>query len=187
MSLNVGIDFGTSNSGIAVYDGQKVKILPVDPKNVLPDVVKTVLYITRDYKSYIGQEAIELYYRDNVNRQRRYVKKWAGEIDYHGADMHYVRDIFVFVDELKPGRLMQYLKTALRREDYIGTQIFDRKYNVSDLIKIYLNMLKSRAEILLDEPIYSVTLGRPVKFSEVPELDKRAEETLRNAAFEAGF
>ena len=107
MSLKVGIDFGTSNSGVAVYDGQHVKLLPVDPKNVLPEVIKTVLYITKDYRTYLGQEAVETYYRDNVNRQRRYVKQWAGEIDVYGADMHYVRDIFVYVDELKPGRLLQ--------------------------------------------------------------------------------
>ena len=115
MSLKVGIDFGTSNSGVAIYDGQHVKLLPVDPKNVLPEVIKTVLYITKDYRTYLGQEAVETYYRDNVNRQRRYVKQWAGEIDVYGADMHYVRDIFVYVDELKPGRLLQYLKTALRK------------------------------------------------------------------------
>src|SRR4030095_12867213 len=114
MRLKVGIDFGTSNSGVAVYDGHRVRLLPVDPKNVLPEVIKTVLYITRDYRPLIGQEAVEQCYRDNVNRQRRFVKQWAGEIDVYGADMHYVRDIFVYVDELKPGRLSQYLKTARR-------------------------------------------------------------------------
>ena len=187
MSLKVGIDFGTSNSGVAVYDGQQVKLLPVDPKNVLPEVIKTVLYITRDYRTYLGQEAVETYYRDNVNRQRRYVKQWAGEIDVYGADMHYVRDIFVYVDELKPGRLLQYLKTALRKDNYKGTQIFERYYSVGDLAQTYLSLLKRRAEDVLGEPIQAVTLGRPVKFSESPEKDHKAQETLRQAAHEAGF
>src|SRR5258706_1084438 len=187
MSLKVGIDFGTSNSGVAVYDGQRVKLLPVDPKNVLPEVIKTVLYITRDYRTYLGQEAVETYYRDNVNRQRRYVKQWAGEIDVYGADMHYVRDIFVYVDELKPGRLLQYLKTALRKDNYQGTQIFERYYSVGDLAKTYLSLLKQRAEDVLVEAIDTVTLGRAVKFSEHPEQDHKAQETLRQAAHEAGF
>jgi len=78
MSVKVGIDFGTSNSGVAAYDGTRVKLLPVDPKNILPEVIKSVLYITRDYRSSIGQEAVETYYRDNVNRQRRYMKQRAG-------------------------------------------------------------------------------------------------------------
>ena len=187
MSIKVGIDFGTSNSGVAVYDGQRVQLLPVDPKNVIPEVIKTVLYITRDYRTSIGQEAVENYYRDNVNRQRRYVKQWAGEIDVYGSDMHYVRDIFVYVDELKPGRLLQYLKTALRKEGYEGTQIFERYYTVGDLAKTYLSLLKQRAEDVLGEPIEAVTLGRPVKFSEFPEQDRKAQETLRQSAYEAGF
>jgi hypothetical chaperone protein len=187
MSIKVGIDFGTSNSGVAVYDGQKVRVLPVDPKNVQPEVIKTVLYITKEYRAYLGQEAAEAYYRDNVNRQRRFVKQWAGEIDYRGADMHYVRDIFVYVDELKPGRLLQYLKTALRKEGYKGTQVFERHYSAGDLAKTYLTLLKQRAEDVLGEPIHAVTLGRPVKFSESAEQDQKAEETLRQAAHEAGF
>ncbi len=187
MSIKVGIDFGTSNSGVAVYDGQRVRLLPVDPKNVIPEVIKTVLYITRDYRPSIGQEAVEHYYRDNVNRQRRFVKQWAGEIDVYGADMHYVRDIYVYVDELKPGRLLQYLKTALRKEGYGGTQIFERYYTVGDLAQTYLSLLKKRAEDVIGEPIHAVTLGRPVKFSESPERDHKAQETLQNAAHEAGF
>src|SRR5574342_509900 len=187
MSLKVGIDFGTSNSGVAVYDGQQVRLLPVDPKNVLPEVIKTVLYVTRDYRAYIGQEAVENYYRDNVNRHRHYVKQWAGEIDVYGADMHYVRDIYVYVDELKPGRLLQYLKTALRKDNYQGTQIFERYFTVGDLARTYLSLLKRRAEDVLGESIDAVTLGRPVKFSEHPEQDHKAQETLRQAAHEAGF
>jgi hypothetical chaperone protein len=187
MSIKVGIDFGTSNSGVAVYDGQHVKLLPVDPKNVLPEVIKTVLYITRDYRTSIGQEAVENYYRDNVNRHRHYVKQWAGEIDVYGSDMHYVRDIYVYVDELKPGRLLQYLKTALRKEGYAGTQVFERYFTVGDLARTYLSLLKQRAEDVLGESIDAVTLGRPVKFSESPEQDHKAQETLRHAAHESGF
>src|SRR5690349_5067976 len=187
MRIKVGIDFGTSNSGVAVYDGQHVRLLPVDPKNVLPEVIKSVLYITKDYQASIRQEAVGNYYRDNVNRQRRYVKQWAGEIDVRGADMHYVRDIYVYVDELKPGRLLQYLKTALRKDNYKGTQIFERYYSVGDLAQTYLSLLKQRAENVLGETIDAVTLGRPVKFSESPEMDYRAQETLRQAAHEAGF
>jgi len=187
MRIKAGIDFGTSNSGVALYDGQRVRLLPVDPKNVLPEVIKTVLYVTRDYRTSIGQEAVENYYRDNVNRQRRYVKQWAGEIDVYGGDMHYVRDIYVYVDELKPGRLLQYLKTALRKENYAGTQIFERYYTVGDLAQTYLSLLKSRAEDVLGEPLEAVTLGRPVKFSDSPAQDHKAQETLRQAAHEAGF
>jgi len=187
MGLHVGLDFGTSNSGVATYQDGSVRVLPIDGKNVVPEVVKTILYITRDFQHFIGQEAVELYYKQNINRQRRFVKKWSGEIDYRGADMHYVRDIYVYVDELQPGRLLQFIKTALRSEKYHGTQVFERYYNLSDIIAAYLQKLKKRAETLLGEEIEGVTIGRPVKFSQNTEQDQRAQNTLLEAAMEAGF
>jgi hypothetical chaperone protein len=187
MGLKVGIDFGTSNSGVAIYQGDQVHVLPIDSNNIVPEVVKTILYITQDYRHFIGQEAVELYYKQNINRQRRFVKKWAGEIDYRGSDMHYVRDIYVYVDELQPGRLLQFIKTALRSEKYQGTQVFERYYSLSDIISAYLLVLKQRAEALLGEEILSVTLGRPVKFSQDAEQDLKAQNTLCQAALDAGF
>jgi hypothetical chaperone protein len=191
MGVKVGLDFGTSNSGVAVYDGQQVRLLPIDRQNILPEVVKTILYITRDGQAFIGQEAVELYYRHNVNRLRRFVKKWAGELEYRGADMFYVRDVFVYVDELSPGRLLQYLKTALRKtgsaSGYQGTQVFERYYRVADLVQTYLGLLKRRAEEELGEDISAVTLGRPVKFNDDPAMDRHAQATLREAALAAGF
>ncbi len=187
MGVRVGIDFGTSNSGVAIYRGGQVHVLPIDSKNVVPQVVKTILYITQDFRHFIGQEAVELYYKQNINRQRRFVQKWAGEVDYRGSDMHYVRDIYVYVDELQPGRLMQFIKTALRSDKYQGTQVFERYYSLSDIISVYLLALKQRAEALLGEEIEGVTLGRPVLFSGDKEKDRKAEDTLQQAALEAGF
>jgi hypothetical chaperone protein len=190
MTLNVGIDFGTSNSGVALYDGRDVKLLPVDTSSSMPEVIRTILYITREYECHIGQEAIELYYRHNVNRPRRYVKQVAGEIEYYGAEMAYVREVYVYVDELLPGRLLQYLKTALRKDvpgGYKGTRIFERFYSVGDLIELYLAELKHRSEKIVGDKIHAVTLGRPVKFSESHEADQKAEETLRQAALAVGF
>jgi hypothetical chaperone protein len=191
MSVRVGLDFGTSNSGVAVSDGHQVRLLPIDRKNLLPEVVKTILYITRDNHVYIGQEAVELYYKHNVNRLRRFVRKWVGEVEYRGADMFYVTDVYAYEDELRPGRLLQYLKTALRRSNksmnYTGTQIFDHFYKTGDLVRAYLAEIKTRAESELGEEISGVTLGRPVKFSDTPEMDHQAQETLRQAALDAGF
>lgn len=191
MGQKVGLDFGTSNSGVAIYTGGQVRLLPIDPLNVLPEVVKTILYVTREYQHFIGQEAIELYYQHNVNRIRRYEKRWAGAVRVIASEVDYMHDVFVDVDVLKPGRLLQYLKTILRKgtgsADIAGTQMFERYYTVTDLVQAYLQVLKSRAEDLLEDEIGAVTLGRPVKFAQDPTLDRRAEEELRRAASRAGF
>jgi hypothetical chaperone protein len=187
MILSLGIDFGTSNSGAAIFDGRQVRLLPLDPKSPTPGVIKTILYVTKDFKHTIGQDAVELYYRHNIGRLRHFVKKWVGDIDYYGGDMHYVRDVYTFVDELQPGRLLQFLKTALRSPGYRGTQIFDRYYRTADLVAVYLQALRERAEALIGQPVRSATLGRPVQFSPIPEQDRQAETTLREAALQAGF
>ena len=187
MSLRVGIDFGTSNSGVAVSDGRQVRVLPIDAKNIVPEVVKTILYITRDGEAFIGQEAVELYYRQNIGRARSMVKKRVGEVEYRGGDMFYVTDVYAYIDELAPGRLLQYLKTALRSEGYEGTRVFERFYPTTELIAIYLRELKRRAEAQLGEEIEGATLGRPVHFSDNPQRDQHAEDSLFEAARQAGF
>jgi len=191
VGVKIGLDFGTSNSGVAVSDGQNVRLLPIDPENVLPEVIKTILYVTREYQHYIGQEAIELYYKHNINRIRRYEMQWAGAIRVVASEVDYMHDVFVEVDVLKPGRLLQYLKTALRKGTASGgidgTLMFERYYHTGDLVKAYLSVLKARAEDVLDAEISSVTLGRPVKFAEDPEQDRESEQTLRQAALDAGF
>ena len=191
MGKSVGLDFGTSNSGVAVLEGEKVRLLPLDPKNPLPEVMKSILYVTREHQYFIGQEAVELYYRHNVNRVRRFEKRWAGAIRVIASEVDYMHDVFVDVDVLKPGRLLQYLKTVLRKgggsADIRGTQMFDRYYTVTDLVSVYLKALKNRAETILGEEIFGVTLGRPVKFSDDPILDQQAQEALKNAAVNAGF
>ena len=187
MGYNIGIDFGTSNSGAAFFDGSQVHLLPIDEKAFVPEVVKTILYITRDQHCTIGQEAVELYYRQNVNRRRRFVKKWVGEIEVYGGDMYFVRDVYTYVDELMPGRLLQFIKTALRTPGIDGTMVFERFYSLGDIVSVYLKQLKQRAEALLGDKVTAVTLGRPVKFSQDPAQDKTAQAIMEGAALSAGF
>jgi hypothetical protein len=159
MSLKVGIDFGTSNSGVAVYDGQRVRCCLSTRKMFCPKSSRPCCISRAITAVSIGQEAVENYYRDNVNRQRRFVKQWAGEIDVYGADMHYVRDIFVYVDELKPGRLLQYLKTALRKDNYRArrsSSVITRRRPGKDLSE---SAESNALKMCLGEPIDAVTLG----------------------------
>ncbi len=185
--ISLGLDFGTSNSGAAVFDGKQVRLLPLDPQSPAPEVVKTILYLTHDQRAFIGQEAVELYYRENVGRLRRFVKKWVGEVEYRGADMYYVTDLFAYVDELQPGRLFQFLKTALRQPGFEGTRVFERYYSTGELISLYLKEIKRRAEAALGGDISRVVMGRPVHFSPDPRLDAEAQSKLMDAAREAGF
>jgi len=183
----VGMDFGTTNSGMAVYDGRSVNILPLDPANNNPRVARTALYITNEQQIYIGRDALNRYFEQNVGRPVKTKKVWIGEIEIRGADMHYVTDVYVYVDVFSPGRLLLSIKTSLRDSDYPGTIIGQHYYSLENLIALYLNITKTRAEQHLGQPLRQVVLGRPVRFATDPQKDRLAQIRLLQAAFQAGY
>jgi hypothetical chaperone protein len=187
--MRIGIDFGTTNSGAAVFDGQRVRVFPLDPDSRDPGVIRSVLYITREQETFAGQDAIDTYYRQNVGRPSRMARHYVGEIEMTAAEIGtFVKDVYVLVDELTPGRLLRSLKSALAC-DYEGTMVFERYYGLEELIAIYLRELRERVEAETGEAVEGVVLGRPVTFvgSQEDANNQRAQDRLRRAAEMAGF
>src|SRR5260221_82286 len=184
--MRIGMGFRTTNSRVAIYDGEQVNVLPLESTS---SVMRSVLYLTRDHELHVGQAAIELYNEQNINRERRMVRKRVGRIEMVFADLGpLATDVHILVDELEPGRLMRSLKSALATP-YTGTMIFGKKYSLEELISLYLRAVRERASTLLDSEITDVVLGRPVHFvgAERDDDDRYAEDRLRKAAHLAGF
>ena len=197
--MHIGLDFGTTNSGAAVFDGQRVRVFPLDPSSHDPTVIRSTVYVTRDHEIFIGREAIDTYYRQNVGRPSKMVRRYVGEIETALADVgsvkgypagltSFVQDVYVLVDELTPGRLLYSLKSGLAT-GYEGTTIFGRYYALDELIACYLRLVRERIEAETGQAVEGVVLGRPVNFVDSGgEADnRRAEDRLRCAAQEAGF
>jgi len=187
--MRIGLDFGTTNSGAAVFDDRHVHVLPLDPTSHDPTVIRSTLYITRDQKVFIGQEAIDTYYRQNIGRPSRMVRQYIGEIEMTFAELPtIVKEVYVLVDELTPGRLLHSLKSELAGS-YEGTTIFGRYYELEELIAIYLREIRQRAEAETGQAVDDVVLGRPVNFagSGAEADNQRAVNRLRRAATMAGF
>jgi hypothetical chaperone protein len=232
--MRIGLDFGTTNSGAAVFDGERVHVFPLDrpaepfdsaqdrrsrhsPAGHDPTVIRSTLYITRDHELFIGQEAVETYYRQNIGRPSKMVRQHVGEIEMTLGDVGsvkgypvgpstFVRDVHVLVDELTPGRFLRSLKSGLATT-YEGTTIFGRYYELEELIALYLREIRERVEGETGQAVAGVVLGRPVNFgggeadlwSLGPKTrgpwsmgqrtrgNQRAEERLRRAAEMAGF
>jgi hypothetical chaperone protein len=55
--LRVGIDFGTSNSSVAVYDGRDVRLIDLDPLAPDPRVMKSLVYFERTGGLHFGRAA----------------------------------------------------------------------------------------------------------------------------------
>src|SRR5690242_6637353 len=108
--MRIGMDFGTTNSGVAVYDGDHIHILELDAV-AQSSTMRSVIYLTRDRELHVGQEAIDLYNDQNINRERRMVRKRVGRIEMEFAEVgRLATDVHIMVDELEPGRLMRSLK-----------------------------------------------------------------------------
>lgn len=183
----VGMDFGTTNSGMALYDGRTIHVLPLDPSNANPKVMRTAVYATNEQDLYVGRAAVDTYFSQNSGRSVKTKKVWVGEIEIRGADMFYITDAYVYVDVQAPGRLFLSIKTGLRDPDYPGSVVGQHFYSLENLIGLYLHIAKVRAEQLLGQELKQVVLGRPVRFAHEPEKDSLAQARLLQAAIKAGY
>lgn len=190
--MRLGVDFGTTNSSIAFFDGNELFSMRLDPLNDNHFVLPSLVYIDRNHEPTVGTKAGEEYLLRETGRQVKWEERHVGEIEYWvagrgGSPIHYFQDAHAMVDTAANGRLLQSIKTALRSERYDGTEIFDRFYTIDELISIILHSLRVSAETQLGQDCRCVVIGRPVRFSDDPEITARAEEILFKAARFAGF
>jgi hypothetical chaperone protein len=143
--MRVGLDFGTTNSSAAVYDGNQLTLLPLDPVNTNPRVLRSTLFITRDGVPYIGREAINRFTEGNVGREIDYVWKYIGDAEITFADMGtVVQALYTTVDANAPGRLFQSLKSGLRDRGFRDTNVFGTRYTLEELVALVLRIILDR-------------------------------------------
>lgn len=188
----IGIDFGTTNSSVAYYDGRKLHPIELDPANENPYVLPSLIYMDRDFNTLLGTQAANEYLLRETGRRIVWAHKEIRPIEIivaggGSSPIQYWHDIHIETDVGANGRLLQSVKTALRDPGYEATMIFDRLYTIDNLITIILRSMKERAEAQLGETCDSVVLGRPVRFHDDPAATLRAEALLYQAALFAGF
>jgi len=183
-----GMDFGTTHSGMAVYDGQQLRNIPLNKINPHDRVTPTVLYITNEQKISFGREATNTYFEQNLGRPSKLERVWVGEISQTFAETGtYIRDVYIWIDVLSPGRLFLSFKTDLSDASYTGTAIGRFFYTLEDIATTYLYTAKQRAEQFLGQELNEIVLGRPVRFNDNPEADALAQARLLDAALQAGY
>ncbi len=188
----IGIDFGTTNSSVAYYDGKKLHPIELDAANENPHVLPSLIYMDREYQTLLGTQAANKYLDRETGRRIVWERKEIHPIEIivggaGSSPIRYWHDLYIDTDVGAHGRLMQSVKTALRDPRYEGTDIFDRYFTIDELIAIILRSMKASAEAQLGETCDSVVLGRPVRFCDDPAGTLRAEEILYKAALFAGF
>ncbi|MDX1766040.1 MAG: Hsp70 family protein, partial [Candidatus Saccharimonadales bacterium] len=162
-TINVGLDFGTSNSGIAAYENGEVEIFrtregqPTQPSSI---------FIRIDGYVSVGDQAVE----DYLNPEQ------------HGERYHFIPSLKPALHEERyDGNVLQSRRTI------IDGRYLTRYFPVQELGAAVISDLKNRAETVTDRAAEGVVLGRPVFFSDNENEDRLAQERLRDSAEKAGF
>jgi hypothetical chaperone protein len=116
----IGIDFGTTNSTVALYDGECVRYLRLEQADV-GEVMPTALYLSREGKAAVGRAAITQFAHDNSGRTVCLTPEEVGVISvtvagtentdtsieaYDGAITN-TFDVHAWTDQELPGRLFR--------------------------------------------------------------------------------
>ena len=146
------IDFGTSNSSVAVPHEDGVRLVTLEgAETSLPTAV---FYDADDATRSYGRAALAHYVDGIEGRLMRSIKSILGS------------DLMDEATEIGAGQAVRYV----------------------DVVIAYLRHLRSRAEAATGAAPRRVVLGRPVYFDDDdPERDRRAQDTLAEAARIAGF
>jgi hypothetical chaperone protein len=96
--MKLGIDFGTTNSSVAMYDGDELHRLHLDAGNDNPYILPSLIYLDRDQNARVGTAAATAYLESETGRPVSWERRRVGEIDVYASDMHYVQDVNVMVD-----------------------------------------------------------------------------------------
>src|SRR5579872_5601986 len=163
----IGLDFGTTNSSIALAAvGQEVRLAQFSYSGGITDAYRSVLYLERMHKS--GPSGI----------RSSGIRSWTGP----GAiDQYLLADV--------KGRLIQSLKSFLANRSLEGTEVFGRRYTLEDLVARILSDLREQAERQFGVPIRSAMVGRPVRFvgADTEADDAYALSRLEKAFHNAGY
>jgi hypothetical chaperone protein len=162
MSAVVGLDFGTTNSAVAVamQDGSTV-LATFEGDGSPMTTFRSVLYFDPEHRT--------------PNRKPQAMAGPRAITNYLQADTR--------------GRLMQSMKSHLSSRLFRETYVFGEKYTLEDLIAIILRELRAAAEAQFGDIGSRVVVGRPVHFSGAgsAEDDAFALRRLRAALEQAGF
>lgn len=187
--MHVGLDFGTTNSSAAIFDGARITLVPLDASAPNPALMRSALFIGRDGEMALGREAIERYIAGNVGRDIVYTQRYLGQVEMlfagtdgtGGRDVLVVENVYAKVDANAPGRLFQSLKTALGEDTIAVTDLWGARWTLEALIAAQLREIKTRIERWAGERITSITMGRPVHYGSTSESDTLALERMQRA------
>lgn len=170
--IGIGIDFGTSNSAAAVFDGEQVTLIKLAaPNSVMP----SANYIDKSYQSTIGQHAIDEYIDGNTGRKVELSLEvlgearsgtGGGESAMGGPGESDTVTVYgqAFNDSKLPGRLFRGTKRLLGNTTTDRTIVFEKTFRLVALVTPILAAIHKSIEETVGDKVKHACLGHPVNF-----------------------
>jgi len=198
--IGVGLDFGTSNSTAAWFDGKVLHYIALEGDS---PVLPTAIHLDRNYVATTGLEAIEHYVEENRGRLVELVPEvigeasttlGGGELGSGNSALDTSRTLIYgqLVDRGLQGRLFHGLKRLLGDENVDRLSVFSRLFRLVALITPVLVRMRDAIENAVKpagrRDIDRIHIGRPVNFEGSDAGRNRiAVARLREASEHAGF
>ena len=192
----MGLDFGTSNSTAAWFDGAELHLVELEASG---PVLPTAVHLDREFACLTGVAAIERYVEENRGRRVELVAELIGEAagaidevspgDITG-ELETPRRLLYgpLTDRGLPGRLFHGLKRLLGDDTLQRLEVFGRPFRLVALLTPILLRMRQGIAAALGRPVAAVHVGRPVNFEGRGALSNAvALERLAEATAHAGF
>lgn len=186
--VGYGIDFGTTNSSIAVAYPQRVEVVPVET-GTMPEILPSIVYLHRDKNRAAGQDAVEQFLvTGSLKTQCSRCSLVYSDFGKRTSDCRQYRP----GGRCHDARLVSGLKSDFSETDFVATHSWATDFTLPDLAAVIFQKLKAEADRASGADIRRVVLGHPVVFvgAEGPDFNARqalAEQRLQEAAVQAGF
>jgi hypothetical chaperone protein len=180
--VGCGIDFGSSNSSVALAFPDHVEVVDEGSQDAL---VPSTLYLHRDGRRVAGARAPELFF---YSGDQRTICARCSLAEYGVSDCRQFRR----AGSCNDSRLLWSVKRDLANLGFAGTDSWATDFPVTELVAPTLKLLRRRAERASGAVLTRVVIGHPVVFAgaagdPASRANGTARDRLRAAARLAGF
>ena len=196
LTTGIGLDFGTSNSAAACFDGERVVMIELDHR---AEVMPTAVHLNRELQAKTGRSAIAQYVDENRDR----VVELTPEVVAHSSLLTAEaanEDPFAkpevstsavygaaVIDRGLPGRLFRGVKRLIGNPDLKRLMVFDHPFRLVALVTPILRTIRQSIESYTSFESNQIVIGRPVEFEGQEDANQVALERLSEAADYAGL
>ena len=193
--VGVGVDFGTTNSVAAFYDGDQLRLVDLESHG---SVMPSATYIDQELQTKTGDLAIQQYITDNTGRTVELVPEVIGETSKfsESGDSEEPSEVDTVTEQIYgapitdsglQGRLFRGTKRLLGDERVRRLMVFDQPFRLVALITPILLRIRKALEKEVGE-LDMVHIGHPVNFEGKERLrNKLALDRLGEAYKYAGI